>query len=106
MIGIEELATGDGPEVKDGQTVTMHYRGTFEDGRQFDSSYDRGNPFKFVVGVGQVIKGFDMGVLGMKVGGKRRVSIPPEFGYGARGAGNVIPPNTPLVFEIELLSIQ
>ncbi len=104
MIEIEELAPGDGPEVKDGHTVSMHYRGSLESGKEFDSSYSRNEPFSFRVGSGQVIRGFDMGVLGMKAGGKRRITIPSEFGYGARGAGGVIPPNATLIFEIEIVS--
>lgn len=105
MIQIEDIAVGEGPEVKDGDTIEMHYTGSFPDGKVFDSSKGRG-PFKFKVGVGMVIKGFDMMSLGMKVGGKRKVTIPPEFGYGARGAGSAIPPNATLVFEVELLSIS
>lgn len=106
MIEIEDLAPGDGPEAKDGDTVEMHYRGTFPDGRQFDSSYDRGQTFSFRLGAGQVIKGFDMMVLGMRPGGKRKATIPPDYGYGARGAGSAIPPNATLVFEVELVSIR
>ena len=106
MISIEEIQVGDGPEVKHGDTVEMHYRGTFPDGRQFDSSYDRSNTFSFKVGAGQVIQGFDMMVLGMRPGGKRTATIPPDFGYGERGAGGVIPPDATLVFEVELVSIR
>jgi FKBP-type peptidyl-prolyl cis-trans isomerase len=106
MIEIEELAPGDGPEVKDGDRVDIHYRGTFPDGKQFDSSYDRGQPFTFQVGAGQVIRGFDMMVLGMKKGAKRKATIPPELGYGARGAGGVIPANATLVFEVEVVGIR
>ena len=105
MIQITELVVGDGVEAKDGDKVTMHYRGTFPDGREFDSSYKSGRPFSFQVGRGNVIKGFDMGVLGLRVGGKRKIEIPSSLGYGARGAGSVIPPNQDLVFEIELVSI-
>jgi FKBP-type peptidyl-prolyl cis-trans isomerase len=104
MIQIEELEAGDGPEAKDGDKVTMHYKGMFADGKEFDTSYGRG-PFSFTLGVGDVIKGFDMGVLGMKPGCKRRLSIPSELGYGARGAGKSIPPNSDLIFEVELLKI-
>lgn len=106
MITIEELAPGDGPEATDGDTVEIHYDGTFPDGKPFDSSRDRGKTFSFKIGAGQVIKGFDMATLGMKAGQKRRVTIPSELGYGARGAGGVIPPNQTLVFEIELISIK
>jgi len=106
LIEIEEIQTGEGPEAKDGDRVEMHYRGTFTDGKQFDSSYDRGNTFSFNLGRGEVIKGFDLMVLGMRPGGKRKATIPPEFGYGARGAGSAIPPNATLVFEVELVSIK
>jgi FKBP-type peptidyl-prolyl cis-trans isomerase len=106
VIEVQELAPGDGPEVKNGDTVEMHYVGTFPDGNKFDSSRDRNQAFTFKVGAGQVIKGFDMAVMGMKKGGKRKVTIPPEFGYGARGAGGVIPPNATLQFEVEVLSIK
>jgi peptidylprolyl isomerase len=106
VITIEETAPGEGPEAKDGDTVEMHYRGSFPDGGQFDSSYDRNRTFSFKLGAGQVIKGFDMMVLGMRPGGKRKATIPPEFGYGARGAGSAIPPNATLVFEVELVSIK
>jgi FKBP-type peptidyl-prolyl cis-trans isomerase len=106
LIEIKELAAGDGPEVKNGDTVEMHYVGTFPDGKKFDSSRDRNSTFTFKVGSGQVIKGFDMAVMGMKKGGKRVVTIPPEFGYGARGAGGVIPPNATLMFEVEVVSIK
>lgn len=105
MVQIEELSTGDGAEVQDGNTVLLHYRGTFLDGSEFDSSYRRNEPFKFRVGSGQVIKGFDLGVLGMKAGGKRKVTIPSEFAYGKSGAGGVIPPDTDLVFELEIVKI-
>jgi FKBP-type peptidyl-prolyl cis-trans isomerase len=106
MIQIEELAPGEGPEVKDGDTVEMHYTGSFPDGKKFDSSRDRNQTFSFRVGSGQVIKGFDMAVMGMRKGGQRKVTIPPEFGYGARGAGGVIPPNATLQFEVEVVSIK
>lgn len=102
---IEDILLGDGPEATAGQTVTVHYRGTFPDGRVFDESYRRGQPFNFKLGAGQVIKGWDQGVAGMKVGGKRKLTIPPELAYGARGAGGVIPPNATLVFEVELLGV-
>lgn len=105
-LDIEEIAPGEGPEVKAGDTVTMHYRGTFLDGREFDSSYKSGKPFDFKVGSGMVIKGFDQGATGMKKGGKRKITVPPELGYGARGAGGVIPPNSTLIFEIEVVAIK
>jgi len=103
---IEDLSVGTGPEVKSGDTISINYLGTLLDGKKFDSSYDRGQPFETQIGVGQVIKGWDLGVVGMKVGGKRRLTIPPELGYGSRGAGNVIPPDATLVFEVELMGIN
>lgn len=102
---IEDQKVGQGKEAKEGDTISIHYIGTLADGKKFDSSYDRGQPFETQIGVGQVIKGWDKGVLGMKVGGKRRLTIPPELGYGATGAGNVIPPNATLIFEVELIGI-
>lgn len=101
-----DLVVGNGPEARPGQTVTVHYTGWLADGKKFDSSLDRGQPFTFALGQGEVIKGWDEGVAGMKVGGKRRLTIPPQLGYGARGAGGVIPPNATLVFEVELLSVR
>ena len=101
MLEIEDLEEGSGQEANDGDTVEMRYRGTFPDGAEFDSG-----TFSFLLGAGRVIKGFDMMVLGMKVGGKRKATIPPELGYGERGAGSVIPPNSTLVFEVELLGIK
>jgi len=98
------VGTGDMP--KTGQQVTVHYTGTLKDGTKFDSSVDRGQPFTFVIGVGQVIKGWDEGVSTMKVGGKRTLIIPPALGYGERGAGNVIPPNAELHFDVELLGVK
>ncbi len=104
---IEELTIGAGPEVSGrGQFVTVHYVGTLEDGTEFDASYSRNEPFSFPVGVGYVIQGWDQGVIGMKAGGKRRLVVPAQLGYGAQGAGDVIPPNATLIFEIELLRIS
>ena len=103
---IIELQVGEGAEAASGQTVSVHYRGTLENGKQFDASYDRGTPFTFPLGAGRVIKGWDEGVVGMKVGGKRKLVIPPDLAYGSRGAGGVIPPNATLVFEVELLDAK
>jgi len=102
---IEDLVSGNGEEVKEGSSVSVHYVGTLIDGAKFDSSIDRGEPFSFTVGKGEVIKGWDQGLTGMKVGGKRKLTIPPDLGYGSEGAGDDIPPNSTLVFEIELLEI-
>jgi FKBP-type peptidyl-prolyl cis-trans isomerase FkpA len=99
----EDLVAGTGAEAKAGQSVTVHYTGWLTDGKKFDSSKDRKDPFVFPLGAGRVIKGWDEGVQGMKVGGKRKLTIPPGLGYGPRGAGNVIPPNATLIFEVELL---
>ena len=101
----DDLQVGDGVEATPGKTVTVHYTGWLTDGKKFDSSKDRNDPFAFVLGGGMVIRGWDEGVAGMKVGGKRKLVIPPELGYGARGAGGVIPPNATLVFEVELLDV-
>jgi FKBP-type peptidyl-prolyl cis-trans isomerase len=102
----EVLREGNGPGAKAGQTVAVHYTGWLTNGTKFDSSVDRGQPFDFHLGAGQVIKGWDEGVAGMKVGEKRKLTIPPQLGYGERGAGGVIPPNATLVFDVELLGIQ
>ena len=104
-LSITELEVGDGAVAGPGQTVVVNYRGTLESGKEFDSSYGRG-PFSFPLGAGRVIKGWDEGVAGMKVGGKRRLVIPPDLAYGTRGAGGVIPPNATLIFEVELLDIR
>jgi FKBP-type peptidyl-prolyl cis-trans isomerase FkpA len=100
-----DLKVGDGAEAKPGDTVKVHYTGWLTDGTKFDSSLDHGQPFTFKLGAGAVIKGWDQGVAGMKPGGKRKLVIPPELGYGQRGAAGVIPPGATLVFEVELLSI-
>jgi FKBP-type peptidyl-prolyl cis-trans isomerase FkpA len=97
---------GTGTEAQKGKTVSVHYTGWLLDGTKFDSSRDRNQPFSFPLGQGQVIKGWDEGVTGMKVGGKRTLVIPPDLGYGARGAGGVIPPNATLKFEVELLDVK
>src|SRR6185436_16636639 len=101
----EDLVVGTGAAATSGQKVTVHYTGWLTNGTKFDSSKDRRDPFVFSLGSGQVIKGWDQGVQGMKVGGKRKLTIPPEMGYGSRGAGGVIPPNATLVFEVELLGV-
>jgi len=104
---IEDITVGEGPEAQPGQYVNVHYVGVAHStGREFDASYNRGEPFAFPLGGGQVIAGWDQGVSGMKVGGRRRLTIPPHLGYGARGAGGVIKPNETLVFVVDLLGVQ
>lgn len=100
----QDLVVGDGPVAQSGNTVRVHYTGWLTDGTEFDSSVG-GNPFQFTLGAGRVIRGWDEGVSGMQVGGKRRLTIPPDLGYGSQGAGGVIPPNATLIFEVELLEI-
>ena len=103
---IEVLKEGSGEGAKAGDTITVHYTGTLTDGRKFDSSRDRGRPFSFELGAGRVIRGWDQGLLGMKIGEQRRLTIPPELGYGSAGAGDAIPPNATLTFEVEMLGIK
>ncbi len=103
---IEDLQVGDGQEAKAGDMVSVHYTGWLTDGTKFDSSVDRGTPFEFNLGAGMVIAGWDQGVAGMKVGGKRKLTIPSELGYGERGAGALIGPGATLVFDVELLAIK
>jgi FKBP-type peptidyl-prolyl cis-trans isomerase len=102
---IEDIVEGQGEQVQEGDTVSVHYKGTLLDGTVFDSSYERNTPFEFTVGEGSVIQGWEEGLIGMKVGGKRKLTIPPDLGYGDREAGD-IPPNSTLIFEIELLDIN
>ncbi|MFH1228232.1 MAG: FKBP-type peptidyl-prolyl cis-trans isomerase [Planctomycetota bacterium] len=101
-----DLTVGTGAEAKPGMNVSVHYTGWLTNGTKFDSSKDRGEPFGFGLGAGQVIRGWDEGVAGMKIGGKRKLIIPSQLGYGSRGAGSTIPPNSTLVFEVELLGVQ
>ena len=100
-----DITVGTGTAASSGKTVKVNYTGWLTNGKKFDSSVDRGTPFSFKLGAGQVIKGWDEGVAGMKVGGKRQLKIPPELGYGAQGAGGVIPPNATLIFDVELLDV-
>lgn len=106
--GLEYIDTviGDGQTPQRGQTVVVHYTGRLEDGTKFDSSVDRGSPLRFTLGIGQVIKGWDEGLSTMQVGGQRQLIIPSDLGYGARGAGHVIPPHATLVFDVELLGVE
>lgn len=103
---VKDMVVGTGAEAKSGNTVTVHYTGWLTDGTKFDSSLDSGQPFEFTLGKGQVIRGWDEGVAGMKIGGKRKLTIPPALGYGEQGAGGVIPPNATLVFDVELLGVK
>ncbi len=103
---VEHLTQGNGAAPKKGDRVRVHYTGWLIDGKKFDSSVDRGQPFEFTLGVGQVIAGWDQGVAQMKVGDRVKLTLPPELGYGARGAGGVIPPNATLIFEVELLGVR
>jgi len=105
-LGIETVQAGSGKEALNGSTVTVHYTGTLEDGTKFDSSVDRGQPFSFTLGIGQVIAGWDQGVLGMKVGEKRRLTIPADLAYGEQGVPGAIPPNATLIFDVELLGVE
>lgn len=105
-LSYEDVTEGTGASPQTGQTAVVHYTGWLTDGTKFDSSRDRGKPFSFAVGRGQVIKGWDEGVATMKVGGTRKLTIPAELGYGARGAGGVIPPNATLIFDVELLEVR
>lgn len=105
-VQVEDVKVGNGAVAEPGKKVTVHYTGWLTSGKKFDSSRDRSQPFTFTLGVGQVIKGWDEGVKGMRVGGIRKLTIPPELGYGSRGAGGVIPPNATLIFEVELLDVK
>ena len=103
---VQDVVVGTGKTAENGDTLSAHYIGTLENGTVFDESYGRGQPIQFVLGAGQLIRGWELGLVGMKEGGKRRLIIPSELGYGAQGAGNAIPPNATLLFEIELVSVQ
>jgi peptidylprolyl isomerase len=107
QLELEDIVVGDGEEAVTGKTVEVHYVGvSWKNGEQFDASWDRGSTFKFQLGKGQVIQGWDQGVAGMKIGGRRRITIPPMLGYGKRGAGNVIGPDETLVFVVDLLGVR
>ncbi len=103
---MQDLVVGTGTEAHTGDVVSVNYIGTLVNGQKFDSSYDHGQAFLFPLGAGQVIKGWDIGVVGMRIGGKRKLIVPPNLGYGAQGAGGVIPPNATLIFEVELLDLR
>ncbi len=103
---LETITPGNGPTAEPGDAVTVHYTGTLQDGTKFDSSRDRGQPFEVPIGVGDLIKGWDIGIVGMKVGERRKLTVPPELGYGTRGAGEVIPPNATLIFDVELINVK
>lgn len=105
-VQIEDLVIGSGAEAVKGKRITVHYTGWLENGTKFDSSLDRKQPFTITLGIGEVIRGWDEGLVGMREGGKRKLTIPPEMGYGIHGAGGVIPPNAVLVFEVELLRVS
>ena len=105
-LSYQDLVVGSGQEAQQGDSVSVHYTGWLEDGTKFDSSIDRGTPFTFVLGAGNVIQGWDEGIVGMKIGGKRRLTIPPHLAYGEQGFSGVIPPNATMIFEVELVNIQ
>ena len=105
-VQVTDVVVGEGREVEKGALITTQYRGWLEDGSEFDSSWSRGKPFQCVIGTGRVIRGWDIGLAGMRVGGKREIRIPADLGYGKDGAGDVIPPGASLVFEVELLDVR